>query len=67
MVMWVRRKQLISLVLVTSDYNKTPMVMGVQLEAGHAATHEGKKYPSPPAPDANIPPYRGRGVPVSEE
>ena len=43
------------------------MVMEVIEDADHAATHDGKKYPSPPAPDASIPLYRGRGVPASEE
>ena len=41
--------------------------MEVIENADHAATHDGKKYPSLPAPDANIPLYRGRGVLVSEE
>ena len=36
-------------------------------DVDHAATHDGKKYPSPLAPVSNIPLYRGRGVPVSEE
>lgn len=44
------------------------MVKKVMIEsADHAATHDGKKYPSPPAPVANIPLYRGSGVPASEE
>ena len=43
------------------------MVKEVIEDADYAATHDGKKYPSPPAPVANIPLYRGRGVPASEE
>ena len=33
----------------------------------HAATRDGKKNTSPLAPVANIPLYRGRGVPASED
>ena len=43
------------------------MVKMVLEYADHAATHDGKKYPSPLAPVANIPLYRGRGVPASKE
>ena len=43
------------------------MVKKVNEDADHVATPDGEKYPSPPALDANIPLYRGRGVPSSEE
>ena len=43
------------------------MVKEVIGDADYAATHDGKKYPSPPAPVANIPLYRGRDVPASEQ
>ena len=62
-----RKERLISLLLVTYDYNKTPMVMEAIEDADHADTYDGKKYPSPPAPVANILLYIGRGVPISEE
>ena len=44
-----------------------PMVKEVIEDVDHAAIHDGKKYPSPPAPVTNIPLNRGRGVPASEE
>ena len=43
------------------------MVKKVIEDTDHAATHDGKKYPLPLAPAMNIPLYRGRGVPASEE
>ena len=43
------------------------MLLALPGDVDHVATHDGKKYPSTPAPAANIPLYRGHGVPISEE
>ena len=43
------------------------LLLVLLVDVDHVATHDGKKYPSPPAPAANIPLNRGRGVSVSEE
>ena len=42
-------------------------ILALPGDVDHVATHDGKKYPSPLAPAANIPLYIGSGVPVSEE